>query len=405
MALTEDRWIPDRLAQLDELLRRSSYRGWDPFDLSNSPLFARIPARSWLPQLVLTKAGARLAGDRVRRFLRVPYIEDPKTYACAYVGYRFGGLPGFRERAEDMVDRIAALATPQSGGRRAWGYGYVWATRSSGVNPLGASTLVPGSFAALTLLHHAVDSGDRRHMGLTEEALDHYADQHACSNSAGPFLGYFERVTANTHNANLLGCVALTLGAVVLNRPDWFEQSAEAAETTVRSVRETGYLPYDDQPSGDWTDCFHHLYVLACARTLARINPRVDGAVFDQAVDRMWQYARRRFLREDGLVNYFPDTLHPVDPHNYAATAIFAVMAGPGAGLPSDYSADLLRRVDAIMWDDDRNAYAYRRRARRADRRSFLRWTQAWMFAALAVAGAPDEFRRQVDVPLGTPDH
>lgn len=401
MSLSGDDWIPARLARLDELLRQSAYRGWDPFDLSNSPLLTRIPNGWWLPQLVLSKAGSRLVTDRGRRLLRVPRIEDPKIYACAYFGYRFGGGADFRRRAEEMVDRLAALATPQHGGLRAWGYDYVWATRGSGVNPRGASTIVPGAFAALTLMHHAVDTSDRRHMEVMEEALDHYAVHHVCRGDSGLFLGYFQNGTANTHNANLLGCAALTLGAGVLDRPDWLELAAEAATTTVLSVHDGGYLPYTDQPSGDWIDCFHHLYVIACVQAVARANPHVDVVLFEDAIARMWAFARARFIRDDGLVNHSPDRLYPIDPHNYAAVAIFSVMSGEGTGLPTGYGANLLRRLDTLMWDRDREAYAYKRHARHTDRRLFLRWTQAWMFAALAVVWAADQFRNHVAVNSG----
>lgn len=393
-------WVHQRLTDLDTVLRRDDYRGWDPFDLPNAPLFARLPASWQLPQLVVSKTGSRLMPHAGRRLLRVPLIEDVKTYSCAYFGYRYGGQEGFRERAELMVDRIAAMAQAEDG-RRAWGYDFVWPTRASGVNDRLASTIVPGSFAALTLLHHHADTGDRRHLGLVEDALCHYATAHWCRNVSGPFLGYFKSVATNTHNANLLGCAALTLGARALGRDDWGPLAAEAATTSIRAVREDGYLEYADKPSGDWTDCFHHLYVIACASAIAEHNPHVDRALFDAAIERLFAFARTAFLRPDGAINYFPGKLHPIDPHNYAATAVFGVLAGLGPEL----GEPLLRRVDAQMWDPRSGTYAYKKHARRTDRRAFLRWTHAWMFAALAMVAARDEVREgyRLETELGAP--
>ena len=382
--------MAQRLAELDEVLRRHDYRGWDPFDLPNAPIFSRLPVHWQIPQLVVSKTGSRLMPHAGRRLLRVPLTEDVKTYSCAYFGYRYGGLEGFRERAETMVDRIAAMARPDAGtGKRAWGYDFVWPTRASGVNARRASTIVPGSFAALTLLHHHADTGDARHLPLVEEALDHYGSAHNSRNVSGPFLGYFKAVDTNTHNANLLGCAALTLGAAALGRPDWAQLAAEAATTSIRAVRDDGYLEYADKPSGDWTDCFHHLYVIACASAIAQHNPHVDRERFDAAIDRLCAYARRSFQRPDGAVNYFPGRLHPIDPHNYAATAVFGVLAG----LEPELGEPLLRRVDAETWDPRTRTYAYKKHARRTDRRAFLRWTHAWMFAALAIVGAREEVR------------
>ena len=382
MAAEQGRWIPARVAQLDELLRRHDYRGWDPFDLPNAPIFRPLPAGWWLPQLILSKAGSRVVPDRVRRALRVPAIEDPKIYACAYFGYRYSGDT---DAAREMADRLATLATRDPDGGAYWGYDYTWATRTGGVNPRGASTIVPGAFALFALLDDLVVSGDERNRDLIVAALDHYRTRHRSAGEAGEFLGYFAGATANTHNANLLGCAALTLGGRALGREDWLADAASAAATSVHAVDASGYLPYADHSSGDWTDCFHHLYVIACATVLERLNPHVDRPGFRDATARLRGYLREHFVRDDGLVNYYPGALYPIDPHNYAAAAIFAVVFGEQGDLPPSAGEPLLRRVDDLMWDSQKGRYSYRRHRRRRDSRLFVRWTQAWMFAALSI--------------------
>jgi hypothetical protein len=384
VAAEQGGWIPARLQALDELLRRHDYRGWDPFDLPNAPLFRLVPERWWLPQLVLSKAGARAAPEWLRRALRVPPIEDPKTYACAYFGYRHWDHPSAAARAREMADRLAALARRDGDGAH-WGYDYTWATRTREVNPRGASTLVPGSFAVFALLDDLATTGDQRHRDLIAAALDYYRTRHRALGDAGEFLGYFAGATVNTHNANLLGCAALTVGGRALGREDWLADAARAAATSVGAVDGSGYLPYADHPSGNWTDCFHHLYVIACVAVLERLNPHVDGAVFRGALTRLRSYVAKSFVRDDGRVNYYPGRMYPVDPHNYAAAAIFAVTFGGQDDLPPGAAEPLLRRVDEAMWDASRGRYRYRRHRRRSDARLFLRWTQAWMFAALSI--------------------
>jgi hypothetical protein len=369
------------MEQLDALLRRYDYRGWDPFDLPNAPLFAAVRDHWWLPQLIISKAGSRLAGDRVRRTLRVPAIEDPKIYACAYFGYRQRDVV----RASDMIDRLARLARRDASDGAYWGYDYTWATRSGEVNPRGASTLVPGAFAVFALLDDLAASGRESHRELIAAALDYYRTRHRGTGPAGEYLGYFAGSPVNTHNANLLGCAALTLGARTLRRDEWLADAARAAATSVAAVDATGYLPYADHRSGNWTDCFHHLYVIACITVLERMNPLVDRAAFGDALARLRSYLRAQFVRDDGLVNYYPGELYPIDPHNYAAAAIFAITFGEPSDLAPATAEPLLRRVDELMWDPGRGRYRHRRRRWRRDSRLFLRWTQAWMFAALGI--------------------
>ena len=104
-----------------------------------------------------------------------------------------------------------------------------------------------------------------------------------------------------------------------------------------------GYIPYTDHASGDWTDCFHHLYVLASIKAVAALNPHADAEELGAAAERLESYYRSRFDRPDGLVNYYPDRLHPIDPHNYAATAIYAVLSGEEGGTAR--AMDILERV------------------------------------------------------------
>src|SRR4051794_40831785 len=123
--------MEDRLARLEALVSRASYRGHDPFDLVNSPFLAPLPANWSLPQLFVSKTGARLAPAWLRAVLRVPLIEDPKTYTCMYVGYAARGDAAANARAAVMLDRLEALAGP--GGN--WGYDFLWPTRTTGTNP------------------------------------------------------------------------------------------------------------------------------------------------------------------------------------------------------------------------------------------------------------------------------
>jgi hypothetical protein len=380
-------WISARVGALDDLLRRHDYRGWDPFDLTNAPLLQLIPSSWWLPQLLLSKLGARAVPDWLRRALRVPEIEDPKIYACSYFAYdNFARATG-SVKAREMVERLACCAKTSPYGSH-WGYDYTWGTRTGGVNPRRASSLVPGSFALFALLHHLTSSGDSRHRDLISSAIEYYRTRHRRAGPDGEFLGYFADSTINTHNANVLAAAALSIAGHVFDRKEWMRDAARAAETTARSVTAEGYLPYAAHPSGDWTDCFHHLYTTSSLEAIKRLNSYADSASIEVAIVRLRSYLRREFLRQDGLLNYYPGCLYPIDPHNYAAAAIFALLSGKEDDLSPAAAEPLLRKVDELMWDESRGRYLFRRHRHRVDKRLFLRWTQAWMFAALSLVRA-----------------
>ena len=121
------------------------------------------------------------------------------------LGHRAAGTPegGARPRG---LSRIVSLAASGPDGP-SWGYDFAWPTRSMGVNPRRASTIVPGAFALFALLHDAASTGAGERDLIAQACALRSA---TCLPLAeGPYLGYFADAAVNTHNANLLGCAAL----------------------------------------------------------------------------------------------------------------------------------------------------------------------------------------------------
>lgn len=388
-------WIRDRRLQLDALMRRDDWTGHDPFDLVNAPIFRWIPERAYHLLLVVSKGGARLPFRWLRPLLRVPRGLDPKTYACAYFGYALDRESASARRdADEMLNRLARLAGRSSEGAW-WGYDFVWPTLSDGVNPRRASTIVPGAFAIMALAWDVVVCDRNRHRELLIDAVRYYARRHWKEGPGGARVGYFATSGHNTHNANLLGCLALTLGGIVGGNDQWLRMAGRGVSTSLAAVRDNGSIPYNDHQSGEWTDCFHHLYVAATLAALGELNPYVDASRINDVVAAMDGYYRRTFLRDGGVVNYYPGTPWPVDPHNYAATAIYEVMTGGESGTVR--GAMMLNRVDQICWDARGGYYHHRVTRRLRDRRLFMRWGQAWSFAALSSVLFSDALRQGLD--------
>lgn len=393
MRSSREGWIDERIIDLDALLRANDYRGHDPFDLTNSPLFRLVPKRWFTPQLLFSKLGSRVRFAWLRWLFRVPRIADPKTYACAYFGYRVSNDENHRRLADLMLERLVFMAGREADGAH-WGYDYTWPTRSDGIHERRGSTVVPGSFAIFALVHDAVTTGSDRHLSTIYDACRYYAVRHLREGPSGPFIGYFPQSRHNTHNANLLGSAALSLGGFLFGRSDWSRIAAEAVATSLKAVRADGYIPYNDHASGEWSDAFHHLYVIAALDLIAEVNAEVDASHLRSVSSRMREHYSATYKRDDGSINYYPGQLYPIDPHNYAAASIFTAIAEDD---PSQAS-ELLERIDNLAWDEQRGRYIHRKHRLGTDRRFFLRWGHAWMFAALSTVRFSDEFNRQLSL-------
>lgn len=390
-------WMHQRIDALHQLMASYEYKGFDPFDLSNASIFRFISTGWFLPQLIMSKFGARVASDRVRKILHVPPIADPKLYSCSYFGYKLIGGKRFLSFSQAMIDGLLKLAKRSDHGVY-WGYDYTWATLYDGVNRRGASTLVPAAFAILALMHETLSSKNENYIPIINQALKFYAKQHLRQNTSGRFLGYFTHSKINTHNANLLGCAVLSLGAKIFGNDEWFEIAAEATSTTLQAIDPKGFLPYNDHPSVAWTDSFHHLYVIAAFYLIAWANPLVDHRYCLDAIARLRHYYALSFIREDGLINYYPGALFPIDCHNYAAAVIFSILFDAGKLMGKIKADDLLAQIDTLAWNENKQRYLHRRYKKRRDQRFFLRWNQVWMFLALCLALRRERLTKELAV-------
>ena len=212
----------------------------------------------------------------------------------------------------------------------------------------GGSTLVPGSFALLALIHASLDARTPAGDDLLRAALRALRDRAPLQQR----LRRVPRLLPRRRHQHPQREPARVCGAdrrrPAVGDDDHLRVAAAAAETSVAAVGRTATSRTRTIASGDWTDCFHHLYVLASIRALAALNPHVDAAEFSATSERLHR-TTSTFRGAGRLVNYYPDRLHPIDPHNYAATAIYAVLSGDEHGAAR--AKDLLQRLDGVAWD------------------------------------------------------
>lgn len=365
--------------RLEKLLVENDYKGNDPFDFPNAPLLRFIPIKFYYPILFASKFGSRLAPDFTRKIFRIPKIEDPKTYTCSYFAYLFTNE---NSKAKMMLERLKLLANDEENGV-SWGYDFNWPTMDKSLNPRRESTIVPGSFAMLAFIYDYCLNNNDASFQVATQAAEYYSTKHLLKNSSDEkFIAYFKTSKSNTHNANLLGCASMSLIYNIAQNPDKLRLLSECSNTSVKAVEPNGYINYKDTKDGFWTDCFHHLYVIASLRLIVLSNPFVDKDIYENKIARMIEYYEDNFLRKDGFINYFPGNKYPIDPHNYAATAIFNILFSQ-----DEVSAkELLNTIERVGWLEAEGRFLHRiSKGNKKDKRFFMRWGQAWMFLAYSV--------------------
>ena len=388
MARTRDPAVsPDDITtvavRLFDYCRQNGWSGHDPYDALNSGVFNALPMLDFkLFRLAATQLLKRSPID-VRPLLAVPKTQNPKALglfltACAHLA-RSRLVADIDAVENDLVGSLIAL---RARGERhwCWGYSFPWQTRTILV-PRGAPNLVCTTFVASGLLDAYDRRHDRRHLELATSAAEYILDELYWTDDDG-YSGFrypLPASRARVHNANFLAAALLCRVYHHTGEARFLAPALKAARYSVSRQHVDGSWDYGEFSSQRWKDNFHTGFNLCALRSVETYAPTAE---FADSIRRGFAFYRQHFFRPDGAPKYFHDRAYPLDIHSVAQSIITMTTLRDLHEKSMPMAHATLRWAMAHLWDD-RGFFYYRKLKFATIKISYMRWSQAWMLAAL----------------------
>lgn len=376
--------------------RAHDWAGYDPYDALNSQVFKALPLLdSRWPRLLLTQVLKR-SPVNFRGLLLIPKTQNPKALALFLQGLlkldRVGQLQD-KSLIELMAQRLMDLrspGTPFCG----WGYSFPWQTRTI-VVPRGAPNIVCTIFVTNALLDLYEARGEQKYLAMAASAAE-YITTLCWEDGEGASFAY-PLVTSRfrIHNANFLGAALLARVTKLSGEQKYLTLALKVARWSASKQRPDGSWPYGELPTQQWIDNFHTGYNLSGLRMLGEF---AGTSEFESAVRHGFKFYREHFFLEDGSPRYFHVKTYPIDVHCVAQSIITLLEF-------KQLDSDNLRLARSVFdWAmshlrDRRGFFYYRVLPFFKIRTSYMRWSQAWMFLALAA------LTEELTKTPATPDH
>jgi hypothetical protein len=369
--------IKDALLRLDRYCKAFNYKGWDLFDGLNSTFFKESPLYS-------------------SRFLRLVWIQFFKRFPLnlrkiAFVkkGLNPKGLALFASgliaqnrlnEAKRLLDSLQDMACQGYSGV-SWGYNFPWQARAFYV-PVGTPNMVTTVFVANAFLDYfeytgyeeAIDLG----RGCCEFILEHlvlYEDENTLC------FGYIPGENAKVHNANMLGAALMARVYKFTGDEKYLEKSRKSITYSMRALNPEYLWPYGERDHHRFIDNFHTGFNLVALKQWMDFT---GESIWVEQVKHTYQKFLNTFWLENGCPKYFHNQLYPIDIHCSAQGIITCLKL-------SDYDGRSRVMVEKIAsWAiknmQDKVGYFYYQKTRLCTNKiPYIRWSQAWMFYALAL--------------------
>jgi hypothetical protein len=371
------------LGGTEAYVKRADFCGYDPYDALMSPLF-RLPllrSSHWV-RLAAQQALKRLHVN-VRPLLGIQRHSSAVTFARMLEGYahlvaiRPERRNQYSRQIKVCLERIDELRSSGYSGD-CWGYEFDWEPRHAETSiPAGTPNIVATGIVTNALFETYRLTGDETARDCCAGAT-HFLlhDLERTNGPDGGFCwGYFPGDRQLVLNATMKGARLCAQVFSFTGNASLRDLATETVRFVVGQQRPDGAWPYAVGDPRSWVDNFHTGYLLDCLRAYERY---AGDQTFGSATERGWQHYRGHFLTDEYAPKHFDQGLYPIDATAcaQAITTLCTFEDLPAAVRAAKWTVANMGRSDG--------GFIYQRHAHYANRISYMRWSVAPMFSALA---------------------
>ncbi|MDB9993754.1 delta-aminolevulinic acid dehydratase [Flavobacteriaceae bacterium] len=372
--------IKDSLKELQAYIENEDYKGFDPYDALKSPFF-KLP---FLKSNKLIRFGTQQLVKRlpfsIRPLLLVLKGYNPVTLGLSIQAYAYlyKAEPENREEHLQKIDFLIQelkKLIPEGFSGACWGYDFDWEARNAKI-PAYQPTVVATGIITNALFIAYQNTGHKDAASLIESAANFivkdlkrtYKDDTFCF-SYSPFD------TQQVFNASMKGARLLAQAYSLSANNEYKELAKLAVAFVISHQKEDGSWGYSLANAGGWTDNYHTGYILDCIDEYQKLT---EDFSYSTNIEKGYKFYINNFITEEGAPKFYHNNPFPIDCTAASQTILTTLRFGDRA---------IAKNVAAFMRDNlqkPNGSFKFRKFKSYTITTSFMRWSDAWMFAALS---------------------
>lgn len=375
-----DDLVRKSLAELEQYILSEDFAGYDPYDLLTSPVFSLPGFRANKSVRLTAQQIFRRLPLNLRPLLQIPKGHNPVTYGLCLQAFTY--LPSvfpereeiYRREADHCIEELQRLQSRGYSGA-CWGYDFDWEARYARL-PAYTPTIIATGMIANALFVHYSRTGDKRAFDLCKSSASFVLhDLKRIYDGDTLCFSYSPADTQQVINATMKAARLLAQVYSVTGENSLLDHARGTVRYVLRRQRPDGAWPYSMGDSRSWVDNFHTGYVLDC---LQDYSQHADDHEVSEAIRNGIVYYKEHFFLDGGIPKYYNNAVYPLD----ASAAAQSILTLVKFGFHSTAETIALWMISNMQ--DPSGFFYYQKHRHYTNRISYMRWSNAWMFAALS---------------------
>jgi hypothetical protein len=373
--------LKGRIDLLEQYMVKHQFKGYDPYDGLMSPLFKLPFLRSnhtfrFLSQQVIKRSPVNL-----RSLLLIHPGENPVTLGLSLQAYsmliqtELSKQSYYENQINYLLNRLEFHSDKTFHGM-CWGYDFDWAARHTSIPAYKPTVVATGIIVNALFQYYQINPNPRIKELILSSANFVLKDLNRTIDSDNDIcLSYSPFDKQIVFNASLKGSRLLAQCYCLSPKPEYKEIAQKTMSFVMKNQREDGAWVYSKSKEGGWVDNYHTGYVLECAKEYSQLT---GDSSFDEQINKGFTFYLNHFFWDFEIPKFYDKKLYPIDCTS-AAQSIFTLIKFNQIEIANKVANWMMKEMQ-----DQEGYFYFRKFKHHIERQSFMRWSNAWMFAALS---------------------
>lgn len=380
------------LNELENYIISESYKGYDPFDGLMSPIF-KLPI---LKSNKLMRFGFQQLFRRIPFNLRVLFAIDKGTnpvtlglavQAFTYLKQVFEEKESFyQQQIEYCLDKLIELK-PKNYSGACWGYDFDWQGRYANITAY-TPTIVATGIITNGLFEYYKTTNDKKAKELIISAARFVLnDLNKTYENDTYCVSYSPNDKQMVFNASIKGARLLAQAYTITNNIKYLDEAELIVKFIANNQNSDGSWYYSKGDARKWVDNFHTAYVLDSLREFINLS---GYNKYNECLNNGIEFYTNNLFTEEGYPKYYSNSLYPIDATETAQTILTITKFNyiEKAAVVVDFAINNLY--------SNKGYFYYQKHKRFTNKISFMRWSNAYMLAALSFFLMKSELKENI---------